>query len=42
MSEAFLDTDVIIWFITGDDPVKQTAAHGPNDIPRPFTVPSLY
>jgi predicted nucleic acid-binding protein len=26
MSEAFLDTDVIIRFVTGDDPVKQAAA----------------
>jgi predicted nucleic acid-binding protein len=26
MSEAFVDTDVIIRFVTGDDPVKQAAA----------------
>lgn len=26
MSEAFLDTDIIIRFITGDDPAKQAAA----------------
>ena len=26
MSEAFLDTDVIVRFVTGDDPVKQAAA----------------
>ncbi|MGH2586550.1 MAG: PIN domain-containing protein [Dehalococcoidia bacterium] len=26
MSEAFLDTDVIIRFVAGDDPVKQAAA----------------
>lgn len=26
MSEAFVDTDVIIRFITGDDPLKQSAA----------------
>jgi predicted nucleic acid-binding protein len=26
MSEAFLDTDIIVRFVTGDDPVKQAAA----------------
>jgi predicted nucleic acid-binding protein len=26
MSEAFLDTDIIVRFVTGDDPAKQAAA----------------